>query len=173
MPPNLYNDKYRSRSEVCEVRYFDPNNAPLINQSFTGVPIVYDHKWTFRMATFGYDISAWITDAFCVELLMKPTGEANKRNTSKFGFHLAADSMAHACLHKKNWNQLKRKYIWQLSRTHSLTHLAFNRTKLSAKQDVSWKKILFPSLGCRSENKISSRNAMDPLSSDPSISLCW
>lgn len=124
MPPNLYIDKYRNRSEVCEVRYFDSNNASPINQLATGVPIVYDHKWTFRMAIFGYDISASIMDAFCTELLMKPTGEANKRNTSKFGFHLAADSMAHACLHEKKtrisfWK--KKKTLTVISRTwHSI-----------------------------------------------------
>lgn len=171
MPPNLYIDKYRNRSEVCEVRYFDSNNASPINQLATGVPIVYDHKWTFRMAIFGYDISASIMDAFCTELLMKPTGEANKRNTSKFGFHLAADSMAHACLHEK-----KLESVFEKKKTLTasyLANLAFNRTKWSAEQDVSWKKILFSSLGCRSESKMSSRNVMEPLTSDPSISRCW
>lgn len=74
------------------------NRSPSCSHFSIGVPAAYVHKCTFRMWMFGYDSKARMMGECGDESLVKPAGDANNTKTSQFGFSLAADSMAHACL---------------------------------------------------------------------------
>lgn len=93
-----------------------------------------------------------------VESLRKPAGDANRTKTSQFGFSLAADSIAHACLKRHQMNILPTRIHFQ--HVSVCTYRAFNRTKWSSKQDVSWKNIFRPFAGRLAADITSSRNSM-------------
>lgn len=92
----------------------------------------------------------------------KPAGEANVRKTSRFGFHLAADSMAHACLSENKWHHLMK---FNISQTFELEYLAFSWTMPRGRHVVSWKNTLLPSDGFVSASSTSSNSSI------PSCSL--
>lgn len=102
------------------------------------------------------------------ESLAKPAGDANNTKTSQFGFSLAADSIAHACLqynllfYQRNSDSL----------TAISTYRAFKRTRWSSKQEVSWKNIFLPFPGRFSAAMTSSRNSTVWAASNSALSVC-
>lgn len=85
----------------------------------------------------------------------RPTGDTNNTNTSLFGAHFAADSIAHACLMKK-FNEIK---INQFS-LNDHQYLGVNVTVPFLAHAESIKKIFFSVFGCNSNISFNNSNEM-------------